>query len=398
MSAPKSSTLADRIGILPPQWQFAASSRSCDNRSMDSPQLIALDDVVLRDDLDPRLGERDDDLIAQYADIFDALPPIEINQHNEVIDGWHRVRAAEHANRTEIAYVVVETDSDDDLADRMWESNLRHGVQYTRDQRQTHGLKLHGRELSAKEIAERVGVGVNTVYRWTKEHRDKAKQERDQAVLSLADEGKKQQQIADELDLPQKTVSNILLSQNPQMVEMAKDTAKEPSPEAPEPEKDTTPVREQVDKPEPESESPSAEPETDDSLTAEEEPDTQDQEQSEPPPPPEPIPDDILKTARAVMGEFAETRPDDYVAKFEASGSEWMTITDDSLSNELERELLNSAAAMCLWQELMIWYQGENAGSFTDAFGKIGPVFVRGQAGQWRIVSKLRSILRRLRA
>ena len=61
---------------------------------MDSPQLIALDDVVLRDDLDPRLGERDDDLIQQYADIFDALPPIEINQHNEVIDGWHRVRAA----------------------------------------------------------------------------------------------------------------------------------------------------------------------------------------------------------------------------------------------------------------------------------------------------------------
>ena len=41
--------------------------------------MIALDDVVLRDDLDPRLGERDDDLITQYADIFDALPPIEIN-------------------------------------------------------------------------------------------------------------------------------------------------------------------------------------------------------------------------------------------------------------------------------------------------------------------------------
>ena len=72
--------------------------------------MISLDDVVLRDDLDPRLGERDDDLIAQYADIFDALPPIEINQHNEVIDGWHRVRAAKHANRTEIAYVIVETE------------------------------------------------------------------------------------------------------------------------------------------------------------------------------------------------------------------------------------------------------------------------------------------------
>ena len=52
--------------------------------------MIALHDVVLRDDLDPRLGDRDVDLIAQYADIFDALPPIEINQKNELIDGWHR--------------------------------------------------------------------------------------------------------------------------------------------------------------------------------------------------------------------------------------------------------------------------------------------------------------------
>ena len=71
-------------------------------------------------------------------------------------------------------------------------------------------------------------------------------------------------------------------------------------------------------------------------------------------PPPEPIPDSILKSARAVMGTFAETRPNDYVARLEASPSEWMTITDDSLSNELERELLTSAETMCLWHELMI--------------------------------------------
>ena len=148
--------------------------------------MIALDDVVLRDDLDPRLGERDDDLIAQYADIFDALPPIEINQHNELIDGWHRVRAAGHAKKTEIAYVVIETKDDEDLADKMWDANLRHGVQYTRDQRQTHGLKLHERGLKAKEIAERAGVGVNTVYRWTKAQREEAKQEREQAILDLA--------------------------------------------------------------------------------------------------------------------------------------------------------------------------------------------------------------------
>ena len=168
------------------------------------------DDVVLRDDLDPRLGDRDDDLIAQYADIFDALPPIEINQQNELIDGWHRVRAAKHANRTEIAYVVVETKDDDDLADKMWESNLRHGVQYTRAQRQTQGLKLHGRGLKAKEIADRVGVGASSVYGWTKEVRDKAKQERDDKIARLQAEGKNLQEIGDELDIDATTVARNL--------------------------------------------------------------------------------------------------------------------------------------------------------------------------------------------
>ena len=184
--------------------------------------MISLDDVVLRDDLDPRLGERDDDLIAQYADIFDALPPIEINQGNELIDGWHRVRAAERAKRTEIAYVVVETDGDDDLSDKMWAANLKHGVQYTRIQRQTKGLKLQERGLKAKEIADRVGVSAATVRRWTKDQRERDKQQRNETVIGLAEQGKTQAEIAEETGVPQSTVSDIL-TENVQMREIGKD-------------------------------------------------------------------------------------------------------------------------------------------------------------------------------
>ena len=386
---------------------------------MDSPETIALEDVVLRDDLDPRLGERDDDLIAQYADIFDVLPPIEINQHKELIDGWHRVRAAERAQRTEIAYVVVETQDDDDLADRMWAANLRHGVQYTRVQRQTRGLKLHKRKLTAQEIADRVGVNAATVRRWTKDQRERDRQQRNEAVIELAEQGKAQAEIAEETGVPQSTVSDIL-TENVQMREIGKDVVdedtpteesapepesereaspgEEPEPDAaamtdiePAPDAEVAAVEEQLDDPESESEPDTAE------ASADEEPATPEPEPG--PPSPEPIPDDILNTARSVMGAFAETQPDDYVARLEASGSEWMTITDDSLSNELERELLTSAAAMCLCQELMIWYHGTNARSFTDTFGKIGDVFVRGQSGQWSLVaiatSKLRDIMRR---
>ncbi len=359
--------------------------------------MIAVDDVVLRDDLDPRLGQRDDDLIAQYADIFDSLPPIEINQDNELIDGWHRVRAAERAGRSEIAYVVVETAGDDDLSDRMWAANLKHGVQYTRVQRQTQGLKLHSRGLKAKEIAQRVGVSASAVYSWTKALRDKRKQERDAEIVRLREEGKTTREIADEVGVDHTTVAAVLENSRTGKIQQEPEGEAEPEiepleveaggePEAAEsdiPETDEAPSDEQLENSQPESADVEEE-----SVTPEAEPES---------PPPEEIPIQILDTARVVIGGFTEARPDDYVARLEASASEWMTITDDSLSNELERELLTSAAAMCLWQEWMVWYQGERTGAFTDAFGKMGTVFVRGKSGQWTIASRLRSMLRRLR-
>lgn len=204
---------------------------------------------------------------------------------------------------------------------------------------------------------------ASSVYSWTKELREKEKQKRDAQIARLRDEGKSTREIADEVDIDHVTVARALQNSKTGILQHNLESQVEPEIEPPKVE------------------------------TAEE------QEAAEPelePAPPEPIPEHILKTARAVMAAFAETRPDEYVARLEASPSEWMTITDDSLSNELERELLTSAAAMCLWQEWMVWYQGENASEFANRFGQTGPVFVRGESGQWSIVSRLRSILRRL--
>lgn len=96
------------------------------------------------------------------------------------------------------------------------------------------------------------------------------------------------------------------------------------------------------------------------------------------------------------MVGFVELGKDEFIVRLEASTAERMTITDDSLSNELERQLLSSAVAMCLEQDWMVWYLAGRTNAFTNAFGKIGPVFVRGQAGQWTIVSRFRPILQRL--
>ena len=99
---------------------------------------------------------------------------------------------------------------DDDLRDRMYAANLRHGVQYSREQKRAYGIALPGRELSAKEIARLSGVGVGTVYRWTRELRDQDKEERDSEIQRLRDDGLTQQEIADELGMGRSTIAEIV--------------------------------------------------------------------------------------------------------------------------------------------------------------------------------------------
>ena len=208
--------------------------------------MIALDDVVLRDNLDPRLGQRDDDLIQQYAEIFDALPPIEINQDNELIDGWHRFLAAKQVDREQISYVVVETTDDDDLRDRMYAANLRHGVQYSREQKRAYGITLHGRELSAKEIARLSGVGVSTVYRWTRELREQDRQERDVEIQRLREDGLTQQEIADALEIAQSTVAEIIGDSHLRISDKGPESVSEPAIEVDEGETEEEPDERQA--------------------------------------------------------------------------------------------------------------------------------------------------------
>ena len=204
-----------------------------------------------------RLGDRDEGKIAHYAEIFDNLPPIEINQHNELIDGWHRILAAERADRSAIEFTATHTVDDDDLLDLMYAANLKHGVQYNTAQRRSYGVKLHlrgqehpSRKLSVKLIASQAGVNQATVYRWTKEVRDNQKQERQDEIGRMLDEGRTQQQIADDLEIDPATVSRNLHNSQMRKLQDRRESEAEPTieTEAPriadeiEPEAETDPI------------------------------------------------------------------------------------------------------------------------------------------------------------
>jgi len=92
-------------------------------------------DIVYREDLYPRITH-DPALVQRYADNLEQLPPIEVNQHNELIDGFHRLSAHREKSIETIQVFVTETKDEDDHLKKAIHRNVTHGKKYTvRDKR-----------------------------------------------------------------------------------------------------------------------------------------------------------------------------------------------------------------------------------------------------------------------
>ena len=89
---------------------------------------VLIADVVFRRDLYPRSQLRLD-IVARYKEFLPDLPPIEINQHNELIDGWHRIEAHKKASVAKIRAVVTEVENDIEHLKTACLRNSRHGEQ-----------------------------------------------------------------------------------------------------------------------------------------------------------------------------------------------------------------------------------------------------------------------------
>ena len=89
---------------------------------------IKVTDVIWRKDLYPRF-EPDPATIQKYAETIDVLPPIEINQNNELIDGYHRWTAHKKQDQQEIDAIITKTQSDADMLVLAIKRNSTHGLQ-----------------------------------------------------------------------------------------------------------------------------------------------------------------------------------------------------------------------------------------------------------------------------
>src|SRR5262252_5575362 len=103
---------------------------------------IPVSDIVFRSDLYPRL-ETNPLTVQKYAEDLDVLPPIEINQKSELIDGWHRWTAHIKRERSTIRAFVTHTASDAELRELAIERNASHGLQLSQSDKKALARKIY---------------------------------------------------------------------------------------------------------------------------------------------------------------------------------------------------------------------------------------------------------------
>ena len=166
---------------------------------------IPVSEVRFREDLYPRI-QHSPQTVQQYAEDLSVLPPIEVNQHNELIDGWHRWTAHRKAEAAEISVTVTETRNEAHFLELAIRRNAAHGLQLSLADKREMAVKMYephrGRSAADRaaykeDLASILSVDLTSVQGWLsrtdKEQRDK--RNRDAWSMWLACHG--QQAIAE---------------------------------------------------------------------------------------------------------------------------------------------------------------------------------------------------------
>ena len=163
---------------------------------------VKLSDIVFREDIYPRI-EHSQRLAQEYSENISLLPPIEINQKNELIDGRHRHIAHQLAGQKVIKAFVTETKDDTDLLRLAIQRNSAHGFQLSMPDKRKLALRFYNdaaqeyRGHVEKELPGLLSVAPRTVAGWLADTKSETQRERNSAILQLHLQCRTQQEIGE---------------------------------------------------------------------------------------------------------------------------------------------------------------------------------------------------------
>lgn len=169
---------------------------------------LPLDAVIYRDDLYPRI-EPDPSTIQRYAEDLEVLPPIEVNQYNHLIDGYHRWTAHKKAKADTIRATVTPTASDVELLALAAARNAQHGLQLNLKDKKKTAIRLYasGTGLPKDEIARLLSVSARSVNNYLSDIDKALKEEREQTIRDMWLACHTQEEIAEQVGIDQSTVA-----------------------------------------------------------------------------------------------------------------------------------------------------------------------------------------------
>lgn len=138
--------------------------------SVIEPRLVAINELVLIPELNPR-ARLCEETIIRYMESFTSLPPVRVQaKTNVVVDGYHRVEAAVRLGMEEVL-VQPERIEDDDLRLVAGVANAQHGQPLTRSERNKLAVALVRNYGKLREESARLlGISPSAVTLALREH------------------------------------------------------------------------------------------------------------------------------------------------------------------------------------------------------------------------------------
>jgi len=171
-------------------------------------------EIVYREDLYPRI-KPDAATIQRYAENLEVLPAIEINQHNILIDGFHRWTAHRKAEAETVRVTVTETASEAEVYALAIKRNAAHGLQMNEGDKKNAAIRLYGAGtgLSKEAIADTLSVSYRSVTGYLSDVDRQRKEEEARRIAELWMACYTQEQIAEATGITDKsTVSRRIES------------------------------------------------------------------------------------------------------------------------------------------------------------------------------------------
>ena len=97
-------------------------------------------DIIWREDLYPRFKPSPTKIV-EYSEVIELLPPIDIDQHNILIDGYHRLKAHETAKKEEINCNIIQVKSEAELEQLAVQKNSQHGLQLSQKEKKVYAVR-----------------------------------------------------------------------------------------------------------------------------------------------------------------------------------------------------------------------------------------------------------------